>query len=197
MSKDVDDFPVGFAKSEHEPRFESDRRLTITDAAKNFKRSVEIGNRTTDRTEKSRYRFGIVIIDLRQHVGQTVHGVPVSGKITRQDFDGRHRARFRADVPDRFDRSAKPFGAAVLQIVSGNAGQHDMREFQTFYGLGNSMRFGFVDRFRHTGLDAAKPAVSSTDGSHKQKSGRLSRITFHPVRTLGVLANRLHVQRFE
>ena len=86
------------------------------------------------------------------------------------------------------------FRAAVGQIIAGNAGDDHVLQAQRPRRFGHTARLVGVNRLRFSLFHATEPAAARADIAQDQERGGLLRVTFHPVRTFGMVADRLQAQ---
>ena len=85
-------------------------------------------------------------------------------------------------------------GAAVGQVVARDARNDYVFQAQFPRRFSHASWFIRINGPRFSLLHAAKPAAARADVAQDQERGRFPRVALHPVRTLGMVANRLQTQ---
>ena len=85
-------------------------------------------------------------------------------------------------------------GAAVGQVVAGDAGHHDVLQAQADHGLGHAARLVGIRRLRPALGHAAKTAGPRTGVAQDHERGRLLGVAFHAIGTFRMIADGLQLQ---
>ena len=129
-------------------------------------------------------RFAVVGVNFRTGGQHPINRFEISAKIARQDLDRR-----RGLLMNRPDRPSKMVGTPVGHIVAGHRGDDDMRKTQLFDRAGHSIRFLRIGRAGSTMLYTTKTTIPSAEIAENHHRRRATRKTFHPVRTIRLVAD--------
>ena len=146
-----------------------------------------------DRLLEPAHRLEVVVED----VGPGVHHDPEplvrAVEVGDQDLD----AHPGAGRPEAADRLGEDPGAAVGQVVAGDAGDDDVLEAQRGDRLGHPARLVVVEPGRPAGLDRAEPARPGAGVAEDHDRGRPLVPALPDVRAVGLLADRVQLEAAE
>ncbi len=158
LAQNFQDFLVGFPQPHHEAGFAWNTGVLRLELLEQLER-MGIVRSGTGLFVKTRYGFQIMVEDIRRGGRENIQGdIHAPTKIRNEDFDGRVRGLL-ADFPYALGKMLR---AAVAQVVTVDAGDDDVFEFQRSDAAGELFRFGRVRRERLAVANVAKRAAAGT-----------------------------------
>jgi hypothetical protein len=185
----LEKFRLFFAEAKHHSAFGHDLRRQLFGLAKNIKRRSIFRARTDERRQPF-HGFHVVIEDIGRCVENDLDAPGLRVKIGHEYLDDHRRIHF----PDRADRAREMIRAAVFQIIARDRGDDDVLQSHPAHGLGDTLRFVFLQGKRLGGSHRAKPAGAGATFARDHHCRRSLAPAFPAVRALRALAHRVQPQ---
>ena len=130
---------------------------------------MEVAGAGADRGIEPRHRLEIVVEDVGPGFDDGLDRARLAHEVGGQDLDGGRRG----GVADRPDDGREMAGAAIVEVVAVDRGDHDMVQAELAHRLGDMRRLVRIDQVRPSGRDVAEGAGTGAHAAQDHHRGVL------------------------
>ena len=189
VGEHIEQFVPGLAESEHEAALGLHGGPQPLGSGEEFERPRIDALAAADVTIEPRHRFGVVVEDVGRRLHDPLDRAGLAEEIGHEHLDDGPRG-----LSDRHDRALKVLGAAVGQVVAGDARDHDVGEAEPAGRLRHPLGLVDLECLRLALRHRAEPAGPRADVAENHERGRALRPALEPVGALGRGADRLEAE---
>ena len=185
LMQGLDNFFIALTQAHHEAAFGGDVGVLGLEFFEQIQTEVVVAS-GAHLGVKPWHRLQVVVHDIGGGAVEDAQGAVVTTpKIGHQDFN----LGLRRENPDSFDALHKVLAAPVSQVVSVNACDHHVFQFQGRHGLGQMLRLQWVEGVRAGVTHIAKWAAPCALVAHDHEGGGARSKAFANVGARGLFAH--------